>query len=49
RTALAVAVAGLLVAACGLFEKDVTYRCPAVFILDDAKDLTRFKPGPGRD
>lgn len=40
---------GLLVAGCGLFEKDRVYRCPAVFILEDAKDLTKFKPGPGRD
>ncbi|CAN0370819.1 unnamed protein product, partial [Discosporangium mesarthrocarpum] len=40
---------GLPVAACGLFEKDTVYKCPAVFILDDAKDLTKFKPGPGRD
>lgn len=49
RTTLAVSALGLLVAACGLFEKDIKYRCPAVFILEDAKDLTRFKPGPGRD
>lgn len=49
RTALAVSVLGLLVAACGLFEKDTVYKCPAVFILEDAKELTRFKPGPGRD
>ena len=32
-----------------MFEKDKIYRCPAVFILEDAKDLTRFKAGPGRD
>lgn len=44
-----VASLGLLVAACGLFDKDTVYRCPAVFILQDAKDLTKFKPGPGRD
>lgn len=49
RTSLAVSALGLLVAACGLFDKDVVYRCPAVFILEDAKDLTRFKAGPGRD
>lgn len=49
RATLAVSALGLLVAACGLFEKDVVYKCPAVFILDDAKDLTKFKPGPGRD
>ena len=49
RTALAVSVLGFLVAACGLFEKDTEYKCPAVFILEDAKELTRFKPGPGRD
>ena len=40
---------GLVVGGCGLFDKDIVYRCPAVFILEDAKDLTRFKPGPGRD
>ena len=44
-----VAALGLLAAGCGLFSKDTVYRCPAVFILEDAKDLTRFKPGPGRD
>jgi hypothetical protein len=44
-----VAALGLLIAGCGVFDKDVVYRCPAVFILEDAKDLTRFKPGPGRD
>ena len=49
RTALAISVLGLLVAACGLFEKDTVGKCPAVFILEDAKELTRFKPGPGRD
>lgn len=49
RTTVAVSALGLLVAACGLFDKDVKYRCPAVFILEDAKDLTRFKAGPGRD
>lgn len=47
----AAATAGLclLVAACGVFEKDQVYACPAVFILQDAQNLTRFKPGPGRD
>lgn len=49
RSTLAVSALGLLVAACGLFDKDIVYRCPAVFILEDAKDLTRFKAGPGRD
>jgi hypothetical protein len=49
RTALAVSVLGLLVAGCGLFEKDTLGKCPAVFILEDAKELTRFEPGPGRD
>lgn len=49
RTALAISALGLIVAACGAFDKDIKYKCPAVFILDDAKDLTRFKPGPGRD
>ena len=49
RAVLAVSALGLLVSGCGLFCKDVKYRCPAVFILDDARELTRFKPGPGRD
>lgn len=49
RTIVLVGAAGLAVAGCSLFEKDVVYRCPAVFILEDAKDLTRFKAGPGRD
>ena len=49
RTFAVVAALGLVTAACGLFEKSVVHRCPAVFILEDAKDLTRFKPGPGRD
>ncbi|HCH56693.1 MAG TPA: hypothetical protein DEV64_06355 [Rhodospirillaceae bacterium] len=39
----------LLAAACGVFKKDQLYACPAVFILQDAQNLTRFKPGPGRD
>ena len=39
----------LLAAACGILEKDQRYACPAVFILQDAQNLTRFKPGPGRD
>ena len=49
RAVIAVSALGLLVSGCGLFDKDVKYRCPAVFILDDARELTRFKPGPGRD
>lgn len=49
RAPALVAAIGLLAAGCGLFGKDVVYRCPAVFILEDAKDLTRFKPGGGRD
>lgn len=49
RSTLALSALALLVAACGIFDKDVAYRCPAVFILEDAKDLTRFKAGPGRD
>ncbi|MGB0631063.1 MAG: hypothetical protein ACPGRZ_10230 [Alphaproteobacteria bacterium] len=38
-----------MAAACAVFEKDQVYACPAVFILQDAQNLTRFKPGPGRD
>jgi hypothetical protein len=49
RTVAFVTVAGLLASSCGLFGDSTVYRCPAVFILDDAKDLTRFKAGPGRD
>lgn len=49
RAVLAASTVGLLVSACGLFDKDVRYQCPAVFILEDARELTRFKPGPGRD
>ena len=49
RNAALIVALGLLASGCGLFEKDIVYRCPAVFILQDAKDLTRFKPGPGRD
>ena len=39
----------LLVGACGALKKDQVYRCPAVFILQDAKNLIRFNPGLGRD
>ena len=39
----------LATAACGLFGEDRVYACPQVFILQDAQNLTRFKPGPGRD
>ena len=49
RAPVLVAALGLLVAGCSLFKKDVVYGCPAVFILEDAKNLTRFKPGAGRD
>lgn len=49
RNLFAVSALGLLATACSWFEKDIVYKCPSVFILDDAKDLTKFKPGPGRD
>lgn len=49
RRGLVLSFLGYLVAACALSDKDKKYRCPAVFILEDAKDMTRFKAGPGRD
>ena len=49
RVILAVSVLGFLLASCGVLDKDITYKCPTVFILDDAKTLTKFKLGSGRD
>lgn len=37
------------VSSCGIFGKDVVYPCPRVYILADAGNLVRYKPGPGRD
>ena len=39
----------MLLSACSVFGEKTVYRCPAVFILEDAQKLTRFKSGPGRD
>ena len=39
----------LLTAACAISKNDQVYSCPGVFILQDAQNLTRFKPGLGRD
>ena len=39
----------ILASACAQSGKDQTYACPSVFILQDAKNLTRFRPGLGRD
>jgi len=49
RTTLAVSALGLVLTGCGLLDKSVKYACPQVFLLDDARDMTKFKPGPGRD
>lgn len=41
---------GPILAGCGLFgEKEPDKACPPVFLLKDARELTRFKEGPGRD
>jgi len=42
-------VAGLLIAGCSVLGEKTVYPCPAVYILEDAQKITRFKPGPGRD
>jgi hypothetical protein len=49
RNVLIAGVGVVALAGCTLLEKDLIYRCPAVFILEDAKALTRFKAGLGRD
>ncbi len=36
-------------ASCGLLDNKVVYPCPKAFILGDAGNLVRFKPGAGRD
>jgi hypothetical protein len=43
------AVAALVVSACGLVEEKKRYPCPKAFVLSDAGSLVRFKPGTGRD
>jgi len=40
----------LLAAGCAnLFEKKKPPPCPAVLVLEDARTLLRYRPGPGRD
>lgn len=40
----------LVVAGCGLFGgKEAARPCPPVLLLEDARELTKFRPGPGRD
>tara|TARA_Y100001970_G_scaffold293977_1_gene445268 strand:+ start:7307 stop:7846 length:540 start_codon:yes stop_codon:yes gene_type:complete len=39
----------LFASACALSGNDQPYDCPSVYILQDAKTLTRFRPGLGRD
>lgn len=38
-----------LLAGCGLFGSKKEPPCPRVSVLSDASNLTRFRPGPGRD
>lgn len=46
----AVVAAALLVAGCGIFERDKRPgACPRFLILGGANELTKFRPGPGRD
>ena len=40
---------GFLMAGCGVLEKNVTYQCPNVLILQDGKKLVKFKTGSRRD
>lgn len=46
-------VLALALAACGgrsnNRERAATSYCPSPFLVEDAQNLTRFKPGPGRD
>lgn len=46
---LVLAFVGFALSACGLFDKAPSFPCPKVFVLGDAGNLVRFKPGPGRD
>ena len=43
------AVLYLLLAACAVFQPKVRPNCPRVVVLKEAIDLSRYKPGPGRD
>ena len=43
------AAATLVLASCSALEDEARYPCPKVFILGDAGNMVRFKPGPGRD
>lgn len=45
----AVALAGLALSACGLFDNTPPPPCPSVSVLRDAAELIRYRPGPGRD
>jgi hypothetical protein len=49
RAALFAAAAAAALAGCGLFQKAETRACPDAVILADAKRITQFRPGPGRD
>ena len=43
------AVLCMSLAACAVFKPKAPPDCPTVLVLKEAADLSRFKPGPGRD
>lgn len=46
---LIVLVLGAALSGCGLFDKEKPPPCPMVSILADAAQVTKFRPGDGRD
>lgn len=50
RTRLAAAIVVLGVSGCGVFgDKEPNRPCPNFLLLGEAEEMTRFRPGPGRD
>ena len=47
--AAALASAGILLAACGIFGPGEVKVCPRVSLLNDAESMTQYRDGPGRD
>ncbi len=47
--AAALAGAGMLLAACGIFGPGEVKVCPRVSLLNDAQSMTQYRGGPGRD
>ncbi|WP_142847350.1 hypothetical protein [Telmatospirillum sp. J64-1] len=45
----AVLAAAALLSACGTSQRAEAPPCPPVSVLADASEMTRFRPGPGRD